>query len=149
MSLNSAENQRTRLTRSSNNSASALNLLTNPERPKEPFLPRCTSGLNFESSALSRKTIRGYAMGTPVQIVHLSSRRLGRLNVPNCTTKCSTVRGSCLSRSNDFWYWVSLHIRSFLRSALHLRSMTTKAVEPISQLTCNPTLRYSVVVPGS
>ena len=60
------------LTRSSNSSASALNLLTNPERPNVPFLPRWRRGLNFESRAVSRKTIRGYAMGIPVQFVYIS-----------------------------------------------------------------------------
>lgn len=53
------------LTRSSSSSASALNLLTKPDRPIDPFRPSATKGLSFESKALSRKTMRGYAMGMP------------------------------------------------------------------------------------
>lgn len=52
-------------TRSSNNSASALNLLTNPDKPIDPFLPSTTRGLNLDSSAASRNTMRGYAIGIP------------------------------------------------------------------------------------
>lgn len=47
------------LTKSSNSSASALNLLTNPESPSDPFLPNATRGLNFDPNAFSRNTIRG------------------------------------------------------------------------------------------
>jgi hypothetical protein len=65
-----------RLTRSLNSFASALNLLTSPERPKVPLLPRYIRGLNFESRVRSRNPNRGYTMGTPVQDVLLSSRRL-------------------------------------------------------------------------
>ena len=46
-------------TRSSNNSASALNLLTNPESPIVPVFPRATNGFSLDSSAVSRNTIRG------------------------------------------------------------------------------------------
>lgn len=53
-------------TRSSRSSASALNLFTKPDKPIEPARPRATSGLSFDSSAVSRKTIRGYAIGIPI-----------------------------------------------------------------------------------
>ena len=65
-----------RLTRSLNSFASALNLLTSPESPKVPLLPRYIRGLNFESSVRSKKPNRGYTMGTPVQDVCFSSRRV-------------------------------------------------------------------------
>lgn len=55
-------------TRSSSNSASALNLFTKPPNPIVPLRPRAMKGFNLESSADSRKTIRGYAMGTPVDL---------------------------------------------------------------------------------
>jgi len=52
--------------RSSSSSASALNLFTNPLNPIVPLRPRATSGLNLDSKADSRNTIRGYAIGIPV-----------------------------------------------------------------------------------
>ena len=59
MSLAFKEEEESILTRSSSSSASALNLLTKPDKPIEPFRPRATKGLSFESSAVSRNTIRG------------------------------------------------------------------------------------------
>ena len=53
-------------TRSSNNSASPLNLFTNPFKPKDPVLPNVTRGLNFDDNTLSRNAKRGYAIGIPV-----------------------------------------------------------------------------------
>ena len=47
------------LTRSSSNSASALNLLTNPPTFVDPRLPIATRGFNFDSSKASMKFIRG------------------------------------------------------------------------------------------
>ena len=52
-------------TRSSSNSASALNLFTNPFRPSDPLLPSETRGFSFDPSIVSRKTMRGYAIGIP------------------------------------------------------------------------------------
>ena len=97
--------QQRKLTKSSNNSASALNLLTNPLSPSDPFLPSATRGLNLLSSADSRNTMRGYAMG-----------------MPTCMTRCSTPEGRRLSRSKTRWYWPVLQTCSFLRSALKLIS---------------------------
>ena len=47
------------LTRSSSNSASALNLLTNPPTFVDPRLPIATRGFNLDSSKASMKFIRG------------------------------------------------------------------------------------------
>lgn len=55
-----------RLTRSSRSSAWALNLLRKPLRPRLPVLPRITKGLNLDSNAVSKNTMRGYAIGTPI-----------------------------------------------------------------------------------
>ena len=76
-----------RLTKSSNNSASELNLLTNPLSPSDPLLPSATKGLNLLSSAVSRNTMRGYAMGMPV-----------------CMIRCSTPLGRLLIRSKTRLY---------------------------------------------
>ncbi len=91
-------------TKSSNSSASALNLFTNPLRPSAPARPSATSGLNLLSSALSRKTRRGYAIG-----------------IPSCTTRCVTPAGSKLSAPKMRVYSPGLQTCSFLRSALIVR----------------------------
>jgi hypothetical protein len=53
------EEKRGAHTRSSSNSASALNLLTKEESPRDPDFPRATRGLNFDSNAVSKKTNLG------------------------------------------------------------------------------------------
>jgi hypothetical protein len=60
-------------TRSSNNSASPLNLFTNPFNPNDPDLPNVTRGLNFDDNTVSRNAMRGYTIGIPV--VTLSTPR--------------------------------------------------------------------------
>lgn len=61
------------LTRSSSSSASLLNLLTKPLSPRPPALASMSKGLNFASNAVSIKTIRGYAIGTPEVYVSRNS----------------------------------------------------------------------------
>jgi hypothetical protein len=51
-------------------------LFTNPESPSEPVFPMATNGFSLESRAVSRNTIRGYAMGIPV-----SSCQMGGISV--------------------------------------------------------------------
>lgn len=43
------------------------------------------------------------------------------------TTKCFTPGGIALSRAITFWYSVGLHTWSFLRSALQIRHVVSKA----------------------
>ncbi len=62
-------------TKSSNSSASALNLFTKPFRPKDPDLPNVMRGLNFEDKAVSKKTMRGYAIGTPMLVLSLKCQQ--------------------------------------------------------------------------
>lgn len=59
--MSADEKKRCSYTRSSNNSASALNLLTIEERPRVPFRPSAISGLNLVSKAalVSRLERRG------------------------------------------------------------------------------------------
>lgn len=64
-----------RHTKSSKSSASALNLLTNPDKPRDPVLLMATIGLNLDSSAVSKKTIRGYAIGIPEGPLSCSHRQ--------------------------------------------------------------------------
>ncbi len=58
-------------TKSSKSSASALNLFTKPFKPQEPDLPNVTRGLNFDDKAVSKNTMRGYAIGIPMCIFSL------------------------------------------------------------------------------
>jgi hypothetical protein len=55
-------------TRSSNNSAFALHLFTDPFNPDNPGLNNMARRLNFDANMDSRNTMRGYAIGTPVLI---------------------------------------------------------------------------------
>ena len=80
-------------TRSSSNSASALNLFTNPFRPSDPLLPSETRGFSFDPSIVSRKTMRGYAIGIPVFNVRIHVKVPSAENKPSCTIKCSTPGG--------------------------------------------------------
>jgi hypothetical protein len=63
--------------------------------------------LNFESSAFSRKTIRGYAIGTPVQVICISSQ-LGcsRLTYPIAppSVRPSAAAASVVQMSSDTGY---------------------------------------------
>ena len=58
-------------TKSSNSSASALNLFTKPFKPKDPDLPNARRGLSLDDNAVSRNTMRGYAIGIPMWIFSL------------------------------------------------------------------------------
>ena len=70
--LNVSKNKKLR-TRSSNNSASPLNLFTNPFKPNDPDLPNVTRGLNFDDSMVSRNAMRGYTIGIPVLNIEFPS----------------------------------------------------------------------------
>jgi hypothetical protein len=105
-------------TRSSSNSASELNLFTKLLNPMVPLRPRAVKGFNLESSADSRKTIRGYAMGTPVDLYEQTDAVIRSNTAPSCTTRCFTSGDSSPTRLKTLLYSKSLQTWSFLLSAL-------------------------------
>jgi len=54
-----------------------VELVDEPRKAEGSLPAEVAGGLDFELSALFRKPIRGHAMETPVEAVHLQSRRVG------------------------------------------------------------------------